>query len=274
MSDPAHSLPSWSGSIEPHALLLKQPPDDQLLYKVMKAADFVRSVSGRYLHFNRVDSYKDFRTADAHDGEQLPADLPANMAAQFTASPDFTAADYYNQSRARTYACCFSLENSKYIWHNYGTGGTKGKVCVVFEFGKLRAQLNNTLENAGLMCKDIPCHQIFSINYGLVEYVDWAKHRSNGARFANPIQYTYLKDASTYRDDRELRVSLSALGIGHFSLNDGSNIEFQNSLQVEFDFRAAIATEVIQQLIPSPDCDLAFVQQALDKCGIGVRSKP
>jgi hypothetical protein len=268
MSDPAHSLPSSAGSIEPHALLLKQPSDDQLLYKVMKAEDLVRSVSGRYLHFNRVDSYTD----DAHDGEQLPADLPANMAAHFTASPDFTAADYYNQSRARTYACCFSLDNSKYIWSRYGQGGTKGKVCVVFEFGKMRSQLNKTFENAGLMCKGIPCHQIFSINYGLVEYVDWAKHQSNVARFSNPIQYTYLKDASNYRDERELRVSLSALGMGHFALNYGSNIEFQKSLQVEFDFRTAIATRVIQQLIPSSDCDSAFVQQELDKCGIGVRS--
>jgi hypothetical protein len=159
MSAPAHSPPPWVGSIEPHALLLKQPTDDQLLYKVMKAEDLVRSLSGRYLHFNRVDSYKDFDMADAHDGEQLPTDLPANVIAKFSRSPDFTAADYYNQSRARTYACCFSLANSKYIWSTYGAGGTKGKVCVVFEFGKLRSQLNKTFENAGLLYKNIPCNQ-------------------------------------------------------------------------------------------------------------------
>ena len=139
----------------------------------------------------RVDSYKDFNTADAHDGEQLPADLPANRAAKFVASHDFTAVDYYNQSRARTYACCFSLENSKYIWSTYGTGGLKGKVCVVFVFGKLRSQLNNTFRNAGLSYRGIPYHQIFSINYGIVEYIEWAKHQSNTSRFANPIQYTY-----------------------------------------------------------------------------------
>jgi len=270
MSDRADSPPSWVGSIEPHALLLKQPPDDQLLYKIMKTEDLARSVSGRYLHFNRVDSYKDFSTADAHDGEQLPADLPANMAA--TASPNFTAANYYDQSRARTYACCFSLTNSTYIWSTYGTGGTKGKICVVFEFGKLRTQLNDTFKNSGLLYNSIPCHQIFSINYGIVEYVDWANHQSNPARYANPVQYPYLKDASSYCDERELRVSLSALGIGRFALNDGSNLEFQKSLQVEFDFRLAIAAGVIQELIPSLDCDSAFVQRELDKCGIGVCS--
>src|SRR5690349_10927647 len=113
--DPTSSPPPWAGSIEPHAVLLKQPPDDQVLYKVMSAENLVRCVSGRYLHFNRVDSYKDFKTADAHDGEQLPSDLPGNTGAKFSTSPDFTAAVYYNQSRARTYACCFSLENSKHI---------------------------------------------------------------------------------------------------------------------------------------------------------------
>jgi hypothetical protein len=43
---------------------------------------------------NRVDSYKDSATADAHDGEQLPNDLPGNTGAKFVASPDFTVADY------------------------------------------------------------------------------------------------------------------------------------------------------------------------------------
>jgi hypothetical protein len=264
MSDPSHAAPPWLGSIEPHALLLKQPPDDQPLYKIMSVENFVRCVSGRYLHFNRVDSYKDFSMADAHDGEQLPADLPANAAAKFLASPDFTAADYYNRSRSRTYACCFSLENSRFIWHEYGRGGTKGKVGIVFEFGKLRSQLNDTFKNAGLLYDNIPCHQIFSINYGIVEYVDWAKHQSNAARLANPIQYTYMKDAHDYRHDRELRISLSALGIGHF------DIEFQKSLEVEFDFRTAIAGGAIHEIIPSPDCESDLVRQELGKCGISL----
>jgi hypothetical protein len=41
--------------------------------------------------------------------------------------------------------------------------------------------------------------------------------------------------------------------------------------QMEFDFRTAIATGIIHQIISSPDCDSAFVHQELDKCGIGVR---
>jgi hypothetical protein len=112
--------PPWAGCIEPHALLLKQPPDDQLLYKVMRAENLLRSVSDRYLHFNRVDSYNDFPGADANDGAELPQDIPGNRGAKFVASPDFTASDYYNRARSRTYACCFSLVNSKYILATYG----------------------------------------------------------------------------------------------------------------------------------------------------------
>jgi hypothetical protein len=156
--------------------------------KRLSAENLIRSVSGRYLHFNRVDSYKDFPGADAYDGAQLPKDLPGNTAAKFVASPDFTAADYYDRCRARTYAFCFSLENSKYIWETYGGGGTKGKVCVVFRFEKLRSQLNKTFENAGLLYKGLACHQIFSINYGIVQYVDIIEHQGNLERFANPIQ--------------------------------------------------------------------------------------
>jgi hypothetical protein len=46
------------GNVEPHGPLLKQPPEDQLLYKIMKAGDLVRSVEHGYLHFHRVDSYR------------------------------------------------------------------------------------------------------------------------------------------------------------------------------------------------------------------------
>jgi hypothetical protein len=149
----------------------------------------------------------------------------------------------------------------------YGGGGKKGRVCVVFTLGKLRAQLNTTFGNAGLLYKGVACHQIFSINYGLVEYVDRNTHQSNLDRLPNPIQYTYWKDAG-YKDDNEFRISLSALGIGHFGLDGGSMMEFNKSLQVEFDFKIAIATGVIQQLISSPDCNSDFVRSELRKFGI------
>jgi hypothetical protein len=41
-------------------------------------------------------------------------------------------------------------------------------------------------------------------------------------RLPNPIVYTYLKDREQYSEEKELRVSLSAIGMGHFVLDDGS----------------------------------------------------
>ncbi len=226
------------GSIEPHAPLLRIPPEDQLLYKVMTVENLLRSVTGNYLHFNRVDSYSDFPNADENDGRQLPNDRPANAAARFRKTPDFSAAHYYDQSRARTYSCCFSIENSDYIWKNYANGSEKGKVCVVFEFGKLRAMLNRSLNPGGaaLVCDGNLCRQIFSMNYGLVNYVDWDTHQTNEKYLSNPILYTYIKDAARFCEEKELRITLSAIGIGHFALKDGTLIQFPPSLQLGFDF--------------------------------------
>lgn len=258
------------GSIEPHAKLLHAPPQNQLLYKVMTVENLLRSVTGNYLHFNRVDSYSDFPNADENDGRQLPKDQPANVAAKFQKAPGFSAAHYYDQSRERTYACCFSIENSDYIWKNYANGSEKGKVCVVFEFGKLRAMLNRALnpEGATLIYDGNPCRQIFSVNYGMVSYVAWDTHQTNKQYLTNPILYTYIKDAARFSEEKELRISLSAIGIGHFALKDGSRIQFPSSLQLGFDFREAIATAAIREILLAPEADSGFLTTELGKLRI------
>lgn len=258
--------PAPLGLIEPHAGLLTAPPEGQRLYKVTTVENLLRSIAGSYLHFNRVDAYPDL---DPNDGTMPPGDQRGNAEARFAKAPDFSAADYYNQSRARTYACCFSLENADYIWRTYGTGGARGKICVVFDFAKLRARLNHTLTqgNSALEYNGVRCHQIFSINYGVVEYVAWDVHRANDERLPNPIRYTYLK-SDKYRDDRELRVSLSAVGIGHFVLNDGSRLDFPPSLQLGFDFKSAFGDGAIVQLLFAQDCAMDFLRIELAKLRI------
>lgn len=272
MNMPEHSQrpPAPLGSVEPHAPLLCIPPEGQLLYKVMTVENLLRSVTGNYLHFNRVDSYSDFPNADQNDGQQLPKDQPANAAVRFENAPDFSAAHYYDQSRARTYACCFSTKNSDYIWDNYGNGSEKGKVCVVFEFGKLRALLNHALnpEGAALLYEGNVYRQIFSVNYGLVNYVDWDRHQTNELYLSNPILYTYIKDASRFCDENELRISLSAIGIGQFALKDGRKIQFPPSLQLGFDFREAIANEAIREILLAPGADAGFLTHELSKLHI------
>lgn len=255
------------GGIEPHAPLLSIPPEGQLLYKIMTVENLLRSIIGSYLHFNRVDSYSDSPIADPNDGRQLPKDEPGNASVRFKNAPDFSAANYYDQSRARTYACCFSVENSDFIWENYANGSEKGKVCVVFEFGRLRATLNRTLQpgSAALLYNGNHCHQIFSINYGLVDYVKWDAHQMNADYLANPTHYTYLKDEARFSGEKELRISLSTVGIGQFALNDGTTIEFPSSLQLALDFRDAIANNVIREILLAPDSDSGFLKSELSK---------
>jgi hypothetical protein len=257
--------PAPLGSIEPHALLLKRPPDDQLLYKIVSVENLLRSIDGAYLHFNRVNGYMDFPGADPRDGEQLPIDRPINALSKFEMAPEFSGADYYDRSRSRTYACCFSLENSDYIWAHYATDAAQGKVCIVFRFDALRAMLNEACDPATsrLSYNGLLCCPIFSINYGLVDYVEISTHRMNEPRLPNPIEYAHLKSATLYSKEKELRVTLSALGMGHFVLNDGSVMDFPVSLQVPFDFRRALTNGAIQGLLCSPNGDSGFLRAEL-----------
>jgi hypothetical protein len=243
---------SW---VEPNASQLEIPAENQLLYKITSVENFLSSIKGNYLYFNRVDFYKDFPGADSRDGEQLLLDRPGNASTKFHKQPGFTAADYYDQSRSRSYACCFSMENSPYIWKNYGVKeDSMGKICIVFNFGKLRKLLNYTLEseNAGLVYNGILLHQIFSINYGLIKYVNWENHQINTPHLPSPIEYLYTKDINSFSNEKEFRISLSAIGIGSFVLNDRSKIQFSQALSFSFDYHAAIRNGVIQYIkIPS-----------------------
>lgn len=263
------SVPPKLSFIEPHAELLDQPRSDQLLYKVMTVENLLRSVEQRYLHFNRVDSYADFPGADALDGCQLPNDQTNNEAVTFAKDPNFTLSDYYDRSRSRTYACCFSLEDTPFIWENYANNNKHGKVCIVFHFGNLRWYLNKVIdpENNWLVDGPTLLKQIFSVNYGIVRYVDRASHRAESSFAVNPIEYTFLKDTQ-YSAEKELRISLSALGFGHFAKNDGSLVEFTPSLHVGFNFRTAIELGAVQNLICARDCDTKFLFSELIRLNI------
>lgn len=258
--------------IEPHAPLLKVPPDDQLLYKVMSLKNLLRSVAGFYLHFNRVDSYRDFHGADSHDGEQTPEDREVNAKVFFSANPDWSWADHCDRVRGRTYACCFSLKNSDYIWGVFGGDGKDGKICLVFHFAKLKRIINSTLRQKrnSLLVNRILCKQIFSVNYGLVEYDEWNKVQKNDKYYANPILYAYLKD-KMFSEEKELRVTLSTPVMGKYALDDGTLIDFQDSLSFGFDFRAAFGEGTIQEILCSPDCDTVFLTTELAKLGIQSR---
>jgi len=265
---PSPPTPAATGLVEPHAPLLRHPPAGQLLYKVMSVENCLGSIERGYLHFNRVDSYKDFPGADRYDGEQLPGDRAGNAAATFVKAPGFSAADYYDRSRSRTYAFCAALQDTDHIW-TYGSGSPKGNVGLIFDFDRLRATLNRMLQSgcAGLEFNGIRCRQIFDLNYGMVDYVNWATHRANESRLPNPIAYAYLKDAGRFAQERELRVSLSALGIGKFVLDDLTEIAFPQHLHLDFDFRAAFADKTIREIVVGPRCNEDFLRTEMRRLG-------
>jgi len=263
------------GYVEPHAQLLSSPDDSELLYKVMSVENLISSIANSYLHFNRVDDYNDFPGADSNDGRQLPRDQQGNSLSTFETSPEFSAENYYDQSRARTYACCFSLKNSSLIWNNYANSNEKGKVVVAFEFGNLRNLLNETLRpgNAALECNGNLCAQIFSINYGIINYIEWNSHQLNRERLPNPIMYTFLKDKK-FSEENEFRISLSATGIGTFQLKNGREMKFPGSLHLNFDFLKAFRGGTIQEILYARGSDTDFLKAELQKLGIQQKSSP
>jgi len=52
--------------------------------------------------------------------------------------------------------------------------------------------------------------------------------------------------------EKELRVTLSAIGMGHFVLDDGSMMVFPTSLQLPFDFQSTFADGTVQQILHVP----------------------
>lgn len=90
----------------------------------------------------------------------------------------------------------------------------RGKVCVVFDFAKLRQHLNSGLaaDRAYLNFEGVPFDQVLAVNYGVVQYVDWDRHQANEAHLANPVRYTFLK-ALRFNAEKELRIAVSAPGL-------------------------------------------------------------
>jgi len=113
--------------IEPHAYLLNKPTNGALLYKIISSKYFFAMIEKKYLYFKRVDTYDD----DKRDADQPDKDKELTTGIRFEKSPEYTAQQYYSDSRSRTYACCFSTENTTYLWKHYDNQESNA-VCLVF----------------------------------------------------------------------------------------------------------------------------------------------
>ncbi len=226
----------------PNRNVLQLPPENTSLYKVISLENLTKSIKDQYLFFTRVDQYNDFPDSDEHDGEQTLNDREAHKNRNLQNS-DFTMEKFYDQNRKRTYACCFSLENSPHIWENYGGDDPKQKICLIFCLSKLKEYLNSQLARTTIYIDTIEYHQIFNINYGVVSYVNWNNHTERRKYEPNPIQYTYIKDEK-FSNEKEFRITLSTIALGNFQ-----GFKFPSSIGLEFDFHKAINSGVIRQFI-------------------------
>lgn len=262
--------------VETHKNFLKQTTDETLLYKVISFKNFLKMLEGNYLHFNRVNNYTD----DKNDADQPEQEKLLNQKIYFEKDPNFSLRNYYEECRKRSYACCFSLDIPRANqWEEYGGDDPKKAVCLVMNFGKLKFLLNETFRNSrlvtntglilnnhavgkNLLCLHLDANnkiikqyradnitQILHLNYGIINYGDFVNDIISPEVRPNPIEYLYFKDDS-YRekDGKELRISLSSIGMGKIQLADGQLFEFPESIAFEFNLNQALSCGAISHI--------------------------
>lgn len=223
--------------IEPHAKLLKKPHGNKLLYKIIPSEFFIDMVKNNYLYFSRVDTYKD----DGKDSDLPNKDRRLSDQSKFQNNPEFSAADYYDRCRKQTYACCFTTENTNYIWQHYDKNDPNA-VCLVFRSGKLIQYLNSHFEESILNIGNASY-----VNYGLVTYINYDEQYLS-ERLLNPTAYVYAKDADKFSEEKEFRISLSSLGCFNYVLPNGEEFCFPPYFELPFNYKIASTMNAIKRI--------------------------
>jgi hypothetical protein len=238
--------------VEPHKNILTQQ-SGILLYKIIDYNHFLDMLDYNYIYFSRVDKYKDIRDSDLPNKER-----EIYKYIKFENNPKVSLIDYYNSCRAKTYACCFSIKNSPYIWQEYGGNNAK-KVCLVFDSNSLIKYLNKIMCSAKIQYNNKIISNFFYINYGLVKYGSLKEVIDQ--KPLNPIRYTFFKDKK-YNKDNEFRISLSCNGAPKYKIN-GSEFIFPKSIKLSsFNFKEVFYSEIIKRIEISQDCD-GIIQEDL-----------
>jgi len=152
---------------------------------------------------------------------------------------------------------------TSYIWKEYGNGIPGGKVCVVFEFCRLRSTLNQTLRSGCAISDRLGnrCPPGFDLDYGIVQYVDRDRASAHCEYLANPILYIYLKDKERFSQEEEFRVALST----------PRPFRLPCSLRLRFDFRTAAASGTIVEVQCESDAQINSLEKELPNLRLRAR---
>jgi hypothetical protein len=256
--------------IEPHAGLLKKPDKEAFLYKIIPSKYFLDMLKNNYLYFRRVDTYYD----DQKDSAQ-PENHRRNYGnITFENAPNFELTDYYNRFRSRTYACCFTTENTEYIREHYSNGDPNA-VCLAFKYGPFIDQLNSTYKGSKILLRDQFLDNFLNINYGIVTYGTFNEFISKRDGAANPIEFAYFKDKEKFSEEKEFRITLSTHGMPKkFQLSDKSEFIFPESIQLGLSLREAIISKSLQTILISEKSTSDFrkeLERKINKYNIKIK---
>ncbi len=251
--------------IEPHKYMLKKPHANKYIYKIIPGNYFLDMINKSYLYFRRVDRYSD----DINDSALPDKDRSLSQQSKFQYAPNISMADYYDDCRSKSYACCFTTKISEHVWEHYGNNNNS--ICIVCKSGKLIEHINANLNNSRLIIQNRLHHDFFWINYGLVEYMDYDEQYLL-KYLPNPTEYTYIKDRK-YSEEKEFRISLGCLQYTSYVLPNGKHLAFPESILLEFDFKNAIESGVIKRLEIKSNYENTFLQQLKNSLGSNVPIK-
>ncbi len=250
--------------IQPHKYLLDIPSDETILYKITSLSNFKDMVEKSYLYFKRVDSYDD----DKNDSQATEIDQELAAKSIFLGSQNYSAKEYYDACRTRTYACCFATKLTGHLFTNYYADDKP--ICLCIKSGELIKTLNSNFDKSSIMHGDFVLKNFFDINHGLVKYGNF-KERFMGKHLPNPIEYVFFKDKDKYSEENEFRTSISTLGIGNIVLPNKERFDFPKSITLPFDFIEAIKSNIISEIIIRDGKYLAEVKNIFNDSGVKIQ---
>ncbi len=249
-------------SIQPHKERLKQPDDKTKLYKIIPLKFLEDILDKNYFHFQRVNTYKD----DINDSDQPRIDKMLAEKSIFLHSKNYSAKDYYDSCRSRTYACCFSTKLTDHLFENYYSKPQDKAICLAFNSPNLIDQLNNNFSNSPIKYGQQRLKNFLDINHGLVEYGNF-EDRFMHDLLPNPIEYVYFKD-NKYSEEHEFRTVISTIGMGNIVLPDKSPFQFAESINLSISLVEASNANILEKIILGKNSDKQATEQLLKKYNI------